>query len=223
MPDAADYVNEELNPKGLFNFSFEVGTGNSQGRGKTQIPPTYGTMLNDLKDRIYFQIQNGDWIYEEGRETTTQQWAQTNKVKEIPAIANLAKGITGVWENYKIYLSRSQALADFYREVPQFVTFDDHEILNDVMGSGETGFRFDARGKGWQENIETWETVEGNVQRAVFRDPALEAWDDYLGWSNPDIGRYQQTHFGFGKLKKGSDVLTDRSFTSLAKIRWKHA
>ena len=73
LPDAADYVNAELNPKGLFNFSFEIGTGNSQSRGKVELPPTYTTMLNDLKDRIYFQIQNGDWIYEEGRETTADQ------------------------------------------------------------------------------------------------------------------------------------------------------
>jgi alkaline phosphatase D len=217
LPDAAEYVDAQLNPKGLFNFSFEIGTGNSQGRGKTKLPPTFSTMLNDLKDRIYFQIQNGDWVYEEGRETTTDQWAQTNNVKEVPAITNLAKGITGVWENYKIYLHRSQELSNFYREVPQFNTFDDHEILNDVTGSGQIGHRFDSRGKGWQENVGTWDTIEGEVERAVFRDPALEAWDHYLGWGNPDIGKHQQTYFGLGKLKKGSDILTDAKidFTKL--------
>lgn len=217
LPDAAEYVDAELNPKGLFNFSFEIGTGNSQGGGRTKLAPTYTTMLNDLKDRIYFQIQNGDWIYEEGRETTTAQWALANKVQVIPDRANLAKGITGVWENYKIYLKRSQGLSDFYREVPQFNTFDDHEILNDVTGSGEIGYRFDARGKGWQENVRKWGAIDGDVERAVFRDPALEAWDDYLGWGNPDIGKHQQTYFGVGKLKKGSDVLTDAKidFTKL--------
>src|SRR5690606_9400251 len=76
--DASDYVDAELNPKGLFNFSFEIGTGNSQGKGQTKLAPTYETMLKDLKDRIYFQIQNGDWIYEEGRETTAEQWANKN-------------------------------------------------------------------------------------------------------------------------------------------------
>ena len=60
LPDAKDYVDTELNPKGLFNFSFEIGTGNSQGRGKGTIAPTYATMLQNLKDHIYFQIQNGD-------------------------------------------------------------------------------------------------------------------------------------------------------------------
>jgi alkaline phosphatase D len=216
LPDAADYVNAELNPKGLFNFSFEVGTGNSQGRGKGELPPTYTTMLNNLKDRIYFQIQNGDWLYEEGRETTTEKWVQTNKVKEVPANVNLAKGITGVWENYKIYLNRSQGLSNFYKEVPEFVVVDDHEILNDAMGSGETGFRFDSRGKEWQKDLNTW-GVDRDVERAVFRDPALEAWDDYIGWSNPDIGKHKETHFGLGKLKKESDVLVDpkADFTKL--------
>jgi hypothetical protein len=214
LPDPEDFFDEELNPEGLFNFSFEIGTGNSQNLGREGLPPTYTTMLNDLKDRIYFQIQNGDWIYEEGRETTPEQWAADNSVKEIPSMLKLAKGITGVWENYKIYLERSKPLANFYREVPQFVTIDDHEILNDVIGSGQTGFRVDSRDLGWQENLST---ADPNVERAVFRDPASEAWDDYVGWSNPDIGIHQPRHFGMGRLKKGSDILTDTDadFTSL--------
>ena len=208
LPDQADFVDSELNPKGLFNFSFEFGSCNSQNRGKGDLPPTYTNMLNNLKDRIYFQIQDGDYIYEEGREITAEQWAKANNVKDIPSIVTLGKGITGVWENYKIYLSRSQSLADFYREVPQFVTFDDHETLNDAIGGGQTGFRFDSRGKGWQENLNSW-GYDRDVERAVFRDPALEAWDDYVGWSNPDIGRHQKTYFGLCKFKKESDILID--------------
>ncbi|MFC2099073.1 alkaline phosphatase D family protein, partial [Bacteroidota bacterium] len=216
LPDTSVFYDAELNPDGLFNFSFEIGTGNNQNRGRGDLPPTYTNMLNDLKDRIYFQIQNGDWIYEEGRETTSEQWAATVGVKAIPSMVNLAKGITGVWENYKIYLTRSQSLANFYREVPQFVVIDDHEILNDVIGSGQTGIRVDSRDLGWQENI----YLEGQkqyVERAVFRDPASEAWNDYVGWSNPDIGILQSTHFGMGRLKKGSDILTDpdANFTGL--------
>jgi len=206
LPDPGDYMDEALNPEGLFNFSFEIGTGNSQNLGREGLPPTYTTMLKSLKDRIYFQIQNGDWIYEEGRETTSEQWAANNGVSEIPERVKLAKGITGVWENYKIYLERSEPLANFYREVPQFVTIDDHEILNDVIGSGQTGFRIDSRNLDWQEDLQS---SDPKVERAVFRDPASEAWDDYVGWSNPDIGVHQTRHFGTARLKKGNDVLTD--------------
>lgn len=216
LPDKSDYVDAELNPKGLFNFSFEIGTGNSQNRGKGELAATYTTMLNNLKDKIYFQIQNGDWLYEDQRDFTKEQWIQANNVKEIPAITNLAVGITGVWENYKTYLNRSQGLSNFYREVPLFVTLDDHESLNDAIGSGQTGFRFDSRGKGFQKNLSTW-GVDRDVERAVFRDPALKAWDDYVGWSNPDVGLHDKSHFGIAKLKKGSDVLVDpkADFTKL--------
>ncbi|MBI5446224.1 MAG: alkaline phosphatase D family protein [Deltaproteobacteria bacterium] len=222
LPDSADFVNRELNPKGLFNFAFEVGTGNSQ-RNKAR-PPTYTTMLNNLKERIHFQIQNGDWIYEAGRDKTEAQWAADNKVGTLPDIASFGQGVAGVWENYKLYLDGSRPLAEFYREVPQFVTLDDHEILNDATGSGHTGFRFDSRGKGWQTD-QAWRNPQApdkgglaaDVERAVFRDPALAAWDDYVGWSNPDIGRHRRTHFGQAHLTKGSDVLTDpkADFTKL--------
>lgn len=216
LPNKSDYVDAELNPKGLFNFSFEIGTGNSQNRGKGELPATYTTMLNNLKDKIYFQIQNGDWLYEDQRDFTKEQWIKANNVKDVPAITDLAVGVTGVWENYKTYLNRSQGLSNFYREVPLFVTLDDHESLNDAIGSGQTGFRFDSRGKGFQKNLGDW-AVDRDVERAVFRDPALKAWDDYVGWSNPDIGFHGGSHFGMAKLKKGSDILVDpkADFTKL--------
>lgn len=221
LPNKADYVDAQLNPKGLFNFSFEVGTGNSQNHGKTKLPATYTTMLNNLKDKIYFQIQNGDWLYEDNRDFTKEQWVQANNVENVPAITDLAVGLTGVWENYKTYLGRSKPLSNFYREIPLFVTLDDHEILNDVIGSGQKGFRFDARGKGFQENLGNW-TVDENVKSAVFRDPALKAWDDYVGWSNPNIGLHNGSHFGIAKLKKGSDILIDNK-TDFTKLNLKNS
>src|SRR5690606_36194842 len=136
LPSSADYVDPQLNPKGLFNFAFEIGTGNNQSNHP--LPPTYARMLDELKDKIHFQIQNGDWLYELGRETTEAQWAEANGVTRLPRTAQLARGVAGVWENYKLYL-QNEDLANFYREVPLFVTLDDHEILNDVTGSGRVG------------------------------------------------------------------------------------
>jgi len=214
LPDAAAYVDPKVNPKGVFNFAFEIGTGNNQGN--TALPPTYQRMLENLKDKIYFQIQNGDWLYEKGRDQTEAQWAHANGVTTLPRVATLARGIAGVWNNYKLYLDGSEALANFYREVPLFVTLDDHEILNDVVGSGETGLRVDARGKPWQTNLDR-DDLQHDVERAVFRGPALAAWRDYVGWSNPEIAADSAARFGKAKVIAGSNILTDpdADFTTL--------
>ena len=82
----------------------------------------------------------------------------------MPPLIRYAPTIVGVWENYKVYLERGKNLAAWHREIPSFFTFDDHEILNDVWGAGSTGLR---------------------DRRAIFRDIGVEAWYDYLGWSNP--------------------------------------
>jgi phosphodiesterase/alkaline phosphatase D-like protein len=217
LPDASAYRDPQLNPAGLFNFAFEIGTGNNQGADRKSLPPTYRLMRENLAGKIDFQIQNGDWIYEEGREVTAQQWVATHKVGKLPRRVELAQGITGNWENYRRYLDGSADLANFYRDVPLFVTLDDHEILNDVIGSGEGGFRADARGKPLHKDLSTRTDTESDVERAVYRDPAEAAWDDYVGWSNPHPGGAQAIRFGTAKTQAGSRVLTDPSadFTKL--------
>lgn len=217
LPDANAYRDPQLNPAGLFNFAFEVGTGNNQGADRKSLPPTYRLMAQNLGDKIDFQIQNGDWIYEEGRDVTARQWAATHGVGKLPRRVELAQGITGNWENYRRYLDGSADLANFYRNTPLFITIDDHEILNDVIGAGEGGFRTDARGKPFQKDIGSRTDRESDVERAVYRDPAVAAWDDYVGWSNPQPGGAQAIRFGTAKTTAGSRILTDPSadFTKL--------
>lgn len=217
LPDASAFRDPQLNPAGLFNFAFEVGTGNNQGTDRKSLPPTYRLMAQNLADKVDFQIQNGDWIYEDGRDVTASQWAATHGVGKLPRRVQLAQGITGNWENYRRYLDGSADLANFYRNTPLFITLDDHEILNDVIGSGEGGFRTDARGKPFHQDIATRTGRESDVERAVYRDPAEAAWDDYVGWSNAHAGGAQAIRFGTAKTTAGSHVLTDPSadFTKL--------
>jgi len=217
LPDTSAYRDPQLNPDGLFNFAFEIGTGNNQGADRKALPPTYRLMRENLRGKIDFQIQNGDWIYEDGREVTAPQWAATQGVGKLPRRVELAQGITGNWENYRRYLDGSPDLAKFYRDVPLFITLDDHEILNDVIGSGEGGFRTDARGKPFHRDLSTRTDRDSDVERAVYRDPAEAAWDDYVGWSNPHPGGAQPVRFGTARTQAGSRVLTDPSadFTSL--------
>jgi hypothetical protein len=64
---------------------------------------------------------------------------------------------------------------------------DDHEMLDDIRGTGLTGYR---------------------NRRAVFRDIGTRAFYDYLGWSNP-VEFTQPVWFGRAWLEEGSDRLND--------------
>ena len=206
LPSSSDVANPEHNPKGLFNFRFEFACGNNQrtggGSNFGSALPTYTTMLRDLKrdeehSRIDFAILNGDWLYEEKRDYPSDEWLRQVGIEagRKPRIVDIAPTIVGVWENYKLYFNEAPNLAEWHSSIPSFFTFDDHEIVNDVYGAAEVGRR---------------------NRRPVFRDIGVQAWYDYLGWSNP-IPHEQRIHFGKAQFKADSDVLTDASadFTKL--------
>ncbi len=199
LPDAKEVRDPKLNPRGLFNFSFEYACGNNQNEGHSIGPalPTFKTMLDKLQDKIHFAILNGDWLYENSREHKVKDWLKQvgAKPEKTPEVVKVAPTIVGVWENYKVFLDQGKNLRAWHRNIPSFFTFDDHEILNDVWGAGEPGI---------------------TERRAVFRDMGVHAWYDYLGWSNP-VSFSQEVQFGKAKLKKGSDILTDpnANFTKL--------
>ena len=143
LKSAEQFHHPELNPEGLFNFQFEFACGNNQdpqhGNGPTM--PTYTTMLREIRDKVDFAILNGDWLYEEHRQYEPAQWRSQVGIDSsaVPERVRLAPATVGVWENYKAYLARPKNLAEWHRHVPSFFTFDDHEIVNDVYGSGEVG------------------------------------------------------------------------------------
>ncbi len=199
LPVSKDFQHNKLNPDGRFNFRFEFACGNNQSpeHGNGPSMPTYTTMLRDVKDKVDFAILNGDWLYEENRDYAPESWLRQVGIKrsESPHVVRVAPTIVGTWENYKTYLGRAKNLATWHRHVPTYFTFDDHEIVNDVYGSGEIGRR---------------------DRRAVYRDPAIQAWYDYLGWSNPTATN-QRIHFGQAELKEGDSILTDpkADFTAL--------
>jgi len=189
LPDPEAFRNDEHNPLGLFNFSFEFGTGNNQNPLRpAPWPPTFKTMLDRIGDKVAFHIQNGDFIYEEKREYTVPEWRERLGLVDepTPGVLRVAPTLVGVWENYKTYMARGEALAAWHRNVPSFFTFDDHEILDNIEGTGTVGYR---------------------DRRAVFRDIGVQGWYDYVGWANPvEPG---QIHFGRAQLRAGRDLLTD--------------
>ena len=197
LPDADDTRNAKHNPKGLFNFRFQIGSCANQNplHGIGHRTPTYETLNRDWADRVHFHIMNGDWLYEELREYSPEAWRIMHGIKEYPLSVQVMPTVVGVWENYKLYLSRGVELSKWHRHVPSFFTFDDHELVNDIWGSSEAGKRH---------------------RRTVFRDIGTYAWGDYLGWANP-MEHTQPLHFGRAKLKAGSDLLVDRGtdFTKL--------
>ncbi|MEC5126075.1 alkaline phosphatase D family protein [Verrucomicrobiales bacterium BCK34] len=200
LPDASQFQNAETNPEGLFNFSFEFACGNNQrGSGDSAGPhiPVYDVLNSGWRDKVHFAILNGDWLYEDRREYQAEQWNhQVGITPDLqPHIVQKAPTITGVWENYKIYMERGRNLSEWHRHIPTFYTADDHELLNDIYGTGEAGYV---------------------NRRAVFRDIATQAWFDYLAWANP-VEHSQTAWFSTGNFKAGSDIIEDpdADFTKL--------
>jgi len=192
LPDPEQYRHPELNPRGLFNFAFEFACGNHQGHRQDVFElrlPTYETMLEELDGEIDFAILNGDWLYEARRDWPVEQWRKEVGIGsgEIPRPVAIAPTIVGVWANYRLYLDRPPALRAWHRRMPSLYTFDDHELIDDIQGSGQPGVR---------------------QRAALFRDIGTRAWYDYLGWANP-AALTQPTHFGRATLEAGSNVLTD--------------
>lgn len=186
LPDGETFADGEHNPRGLFNFAFEFACGNKQF-GPDQ--PAFRTMLRQLDDRVHFSIQNGDWLYEEQRDYPVSAWLEQTAAAEAPQRVLLAPTIAGAWQNYKLYLERGADMAAWHREVPAFFVFDDHEILGDVNGAGTVGLR---------------------SRRAAFRDIGVQAWYDYLGWSNP-VDPGGSIHFGKARFETGSSTLFDNA------------
>lgn len=199
LPDASERIDEKYNPRGLFNFKFEIGSCANQNpqHGIGHALPTYKTMNREIAHDIDFAIMNGDWLYEELRETSPEAWLANNNLTsdQSPAVVSTMPTIVGVWENYKLYMSRGLPLMEWHRNVPSYFTFDDHELVNDIWGAGSAGRRH---------------------RRTVFRDIGTRAWYDYLGWANP-VQHKSPLHFGKAQLIEGSDRLIDSSanFTAL--------
>lgn len=191
LPDGGRLVDPKHNPKGLFNFKFEVGCCANQNpmHGIGHELPLYKTMNEKIASEMDFAIMNGDWLYEELRETPPSVWLAANQLPadQAPAVVKNAPTIVGVWENYRLYLSRGIPLSKWHQRVPSYFTFDDHELVNDIWGAGTAGRRH---------------------RRTVFRDIGTRAWYDYLGWANP-IANPGAIQFGKATLKAGSRYLVD--------------
>ena len=86
------------------------------------------------------------------------------KPDQTPRIVKQAPTIVGVWENYKVYLSRSQEPVGLAPRDAVAVHLRRSRNPQRRLGAGSPGLR---------------------DRRAVFRDIGTQAWYDYLGWSNP--------------------------------------
>jgi len=154
-------------------------------------------MLDEISDKINFAILNGDWLYEKERDYSPESWYKQVGItaEEKPEVVKYTPKIVGVWENYKSYMDRGHNLAEWHKVVPSFYTIDDHEIYDNTYGCGEIG------------------RVNHKV---VYRDVAVQAWHDYIAWSNPTEFT-QGIHLGKAKLKANSDLLVDSEadFTKL--------
>ena len=206
LPSTEAERDADWNPRGLFNFRFEVGCCNNQNPWHGGGP--YAAGLRTMNRTLHtgpqacdFGIMNGDWLYEVRRDFLPGNWLAANQIDaddlddETRETLKTIPQLTGVWENYKFFLNQSPPLGEWHANVPSYFTFDDHEILNDIWGAGEPGL------------------VD---RRALFRDIGVKGWYDYLGWAN-EVDWSQPGHFGVGQMEFESDILEDPAadFTKL--------
>jgi phosphodiesterase/alkaline phosphatase D-like protein len=161
--------------------------------------PTYEMMNKRIQDKVHFQIMNGDFIYENGRRLPVEDWREDVGISadQTPSVVDVMPEIVGIWENYKRYYDGSPNLREWHRNMPAYFMFDDHEILNDINGAGTPGHK---------------------DRKALHRDIGIQAWYDYVGWSNPiPEERQEEIIYGKADLKANESVLHD-SDTDFSKI-----
>ncbi len=170
LPDETSYAHQ-FNPAGRFNLTFSIGACQRQrSPGETYgiypNPPAFDTIWEKHRHRLAFHIVNGDYTYEE----------------------TLDGAASGIENNYKLYLNRGQSLNRLLKHVPLITMYNDHEVTDNIDGSGEVGLG------------------DGNY---LVRDPALRVWQYYADWANGSHLQRTPIRFGKAALKTGSDVLHD--------------
>lgn len=188
LPAASDYYDASENPVGLFNFSFGVGFGNHYYEGREE-KPVYRTILDQHGEDLCFFLMNGDYVYEGKRGEDNRPW-------QLEAFR----------ADYKYYFESKPTMRRFFQYVPTIFIFDDHEL------SGEKG----AGHVGWP--LDDWDPTQRTPNQVpVYRDVALKAWYEYVGWSGYDRSHYQPIRRGTAQVKADSNVLYDRKadFTTL--------
>ena len=133
LPNAEISRNEEHNPDGLFNFRFQIGSCANQNplHGVGHRTPTYENLNRDWAGRVDFHIMNGDWLYEELRAFPPEAWrlAQGRIVS--------SRGRRDADDRRRVgelqAVLEPGCLAKWHRNVPSYFTFDDHELVNDIL------------------------------------------------------------------------------------------
>ena len=98
LPDPLDTKNDEYNPRGLFNFRFQIGSCANQNplHGGGHRATTYEHLNADWASRVHFHIMNGDWLYEELREYPPEAWRLTQGLQQFPMSVQVMPSIVGV-------------------------------------------------------------------------------------------------------------------------------
>ncbi len=188
-PPSADIRLGRHNPDGLFNFSFSATSCAKQSPTQGQRGFLHSLMLGDTADEVDFHVVLGDWLYEQDRRLDPATWLGRSAPQgtAMPGLLQAAPSLAGAWQNYKTYYENDWSLAEWHARVPSLFLFDDHELLNNFQDA----------------------TVPGHTGRdALFRDPSLRAWQDYLGWSNP-VAEVPGIRFGRAAIDAGTGTLHD--------------
>ncbi len=173
LPDSSSYYDKQKNPDGRFNVCFSIGHCSRQGDLTVpQLEYTdhacFDNLLKQYGREVMFHIMNGDTIYEAARDGT----------------------IEGIRENYRRYWTNGRGFSRLRRYIPMMYTYDDHEIGDNLFGSGYVHYK-------------------STYGRPLMRDLGLKGWSEYCDWANYPSQARGRLHFGYADVKKGSDIIYD--------------
>lgn len=173
LPDEKTCYDAKYNPAGRFNVCFSVGHCSRQG--DLTVPQLeyedhvcFTNLLRDFGGEVMFHVLNGDTIYEAARDGTLE----------------------GIRENYRRYWHNGRGFSKLRRYIPMMYTYDDHEIGDNMFGSGYVHYKSD-------------------FGKPLMRDLGLKGWSEYCDWANYPSPARGELHFGTARVKKGSGLIHD--------------
>jgi len=218
LPDESTCPDPKNNPRGLFNFAFSIGCCASQdpirSGGQYASPPAFDTLLRQYGDDIAFHFMNGDTIYEERRDGTTE----------------------GIRANYRLYWQRGRSFSRLMRNVSMLFMYDDHEIGWDIHGCGEVGLGDgkwlirDPGAAAWSEYC-GWASYDADRRgRILFGKAEMKAGspllhDERADFSKLNLKRVSTLHVGpytLGGVKKTRPAPPNAGVYRIAEIADRH-
>ena len=155
----------------MAEFSFVFG-GCLGGQGYCRNPETGWTIFNTMADqKPDFFLMVGDGVYVDSA-------CSVEDNRNVPGAETVATDLAGFYGRYQYHLEDTN-YADFLANTPIFVTWDDHEILDNFGGQELLRLNPDLLHEGRQAFFDYW-PLPSNENNQIYRQFAYGAQADFF-------------------------------------------